>query len=126
MPFNDDYIELNNIIAATYLGITPEEQSIKQDILINIKLYKDLKSSAVSDKIEDTINYSDVINYLYYELAKIKFNLIESLAEYLVSSLADVFNPYAIELDISKTNPPLDYYPDSKITIHIYRKFKEG
>ena len=38
MPFNDDYIELNNIIAAAYLGITFEEQSKLQDILLNIKL----------------------------------------------------------------------------------------
>ena len=80
MPFNDDYIELNNIIAAAYLGITFEEQSKLQDILLNIKLYKDLKSPGASDKVEDTINYSDVINFIYKELTITKFNLIESLA----------------------------------------------
>ena len=126
MPFNDDYIELNNIIADAYLGITFEEQSKLQDILLNIKLYKDLKLPSASDKVEDTINYSDVINFIYKELTITKFNLIESLAEHLVSKLLNTFSPNAIEIDISKINPPINHYPESTISIHIYRDDKKG
>ena len=126
MPFNHDYIELNNIIAATRLGVTAEEQSKIQDIVINLKLYKELKLPGISDNVEDTINYANVINFIYQELTKTKFHLIESLAEHLINQVANLFSPNAIEIDISKINPPLDYYPDSKISIHIYREFTKG
>ena len=126
MPFTHDYIELNNIIAAPRLGVTAVEQSKIQDILINLKLYKDLKLPGISDNVEDTINYANVINFIYQDLTKTKFHLIESLAEHLINKVANLFSPNAIEIDISKINPPLDYYPDSKISIHIYREFTKG
>ena len=37
MPLNNDYIELNNIITSVYLGITSQEQSKMQDILLKVK-----------------------------------------------------------------------------------------
>ena len=94
--------------------------------MLNIKLYKDLKLPSASDKVEDTINYSDVINFIYKELTITKFNLIESLAEHLVSKLLNIFSPNAIEIDISKINPPINHYPESTISIHIYRDDKKG
>ena len=89
-------------------------------------MYKDLKLPGISDNVEDTINYANVINFIYQELTKTKFHLIESLAEHLINQVANLFSPNAIEIDISKINPPLDYYPDSKISIHIYREFTKG
>ena len=53
MPFNHDYIELNNIIAATRLGVTAEEQSKIQDIVDN-------------QKIKCPICNADKMNYNYY------------------------------------------------------------
>tara|TARA_Y100000996_G_C22477239_1_gene624697 strand:- start:531 stop:911 length:381 start_codon:yes stop_codon:yes gene_type:complete len=126
MPLNNDYIELNNIITSVYLGITSQEQSKMQDILLNIKLYKNLKTPGLSDNIDDTINYADVIDFIYQELQKTKFCLIEAIAEHLISQIKKNFTPVAIEIEISKTNPPLNHFPDSKISIHIYREFKEG
>ena len=126
MPLNNDYIELNNIITSVYLGITSQEQSKMQDILLNIKLYKNLKTPGLSDNIDDTINYADVIDFIYQELQKTKFCLIEAIAEHLISQIKNNFTPVAIEVEISKTNPPLNHFPDSKISIHIYREFEEG
>ena len=87
MPLNNDYIELNNIITSVYLGITSQEQSKMQDILLNIKLYKNLKTPGLSDNIDDTINYADVIDFIYQELQKTKFCLIEAIAEHLISQI---------------------------------------
>ncbi|MFL2627019.1 MAG: dihydroneopterin aldolase [Dehalococcoidia bacterium] len=126
MPLNNDYIELNNIITSVYLGITSQEQSKMQDILLNIKLYKNLHKPGLSDNIHDTINYADVIDFIYQELPKTKFGLIEAIAEHLISQIKNIFSPMAIEIEISKINPPLNHFPDCKISIHIYRKFKEG
>jgi|TARA_B110001454_G_scaffold21800_1_gene21167 FolB domain-containing protein len=122
-PSYNDYIELSDIVATAYLGISDNERSIKQEISLNIRFNTNLNKAGNSDNIKDTINYADVVEIIFQELNKVRFKLIESLAEYLVELLRTIYSPNSIEIEIFKINPPLKHYSDSKVKIHLYRKF---
>ena len=55
-----DRILIRNLHARGPIGISDEERSRPQDILINISIGTDTRAAAQSDEIADCINYSTV------------------------------------------------------------------
>ncbi len=55
-----DKIIIKDLTARGIIGIDSWERSTPQEILINIVLYTDLKTAGQTDRIEDTISYSQV------------------------------------------------------------------
>lgn len=75
-----DTIFITDLLTQGVIGINDWEREITQDILINITLKFDLKKSAQSDNIEDTLNYKT--------LTKLIIKYVENSEHYLVETLA--------------------------------------
>jgi FolB domain-containing protein len=75
-----DQIEIKDLLLRGIIGIHDWEREKKQDILVNITLFGDLKSAGESDRIEDTINYRT--------LTKSVIEQVESVGRYTVEALA--------------------------------------
>lgn len=76
-----DKIYINDLAARCIIGLGEEERREKQEVIINITLFCDLKKAAKSDRLEDTIDYSRLTGYILDMVENSKFHLIESLAE---------------------------------------------
>ena len=76
-----DVIHIHDLHVRCIVGIYPEEREKKQDVIINITLYTDLRKACKSDRIEDTIDYK--------ELKKAVFKLAEESSFFLIERLAD-------------------------------------
>ena len=57
-----DKIIIRDLLARGPIGISDEERMAPQDILINAELYADTRNAALSDSIEDCVNYSTMAN----------------------------------------------------------------
>ena len=55
-----DKIFLRNLKVKTRIGIFEWEKAVDQMININLILYLDIKKSAKSKKIEDSVNYKSI------------------------------------------------------------------
>jgi FolB domain-containing protein len=75
-----DQIEIKDLLLRGIIGIHDWEREKKQDILVNITLFGDLKAAGESDRIEDTINYRT--------LTKSVIEQVESVGRYTVEALA--------------------------------------
>ncbi len=62
------------------IGIYPEERARPQEIVINVTMYADTRPAAVSDKIEDAVNYETIAQKIT--------RYVESSADYLVERTA--------------------------------------
>lgn len=76
----EDQIMIKDLMLRGIIGINDWEREHKQDILINITLYLDLKPAGASDKIEDTANYRTLTKQIIAH--------VESSAPYTVEALA--------------------------------------
>jgi FolB domain-containing protein len=56
-----DQTFIKNLLLQGIIGITEQERSQPQDILINITLYGDTHKAGVSDNIKDCINYATIV-----------------------------------------------------------------
>lgn len=56
----NDRIEIKDLLVRGILGVNDWERTNKQDILINVALFADLKAAGEKDDLELTVNYRTV------------------------------------------------------------------
>ncbi len=92
------------------VGVTDEERSKPQRLLVSVDMVADFSSAEVSDRIEKTINYQDVAD----ELVKFGQNRSWKLLERLVSNIADLilsrFKPESVVVEVKKFALPKARY----------------
>ena len=78
---NYDKIYIRDLALRCIIGFNDEERREKQDVLINIVLYVDIKKACRSDRVEDSINYKTVKKQVIALVEQSSYNLVEKLAE---------------------------------------------
>lgn len=117
----DDIIHLQSIETNTTIGIYPHEKTSKQPVIIDLKIYTDIKKASISENIYDTCDYANLTKFIVNYLNNSKFNLIETLAETLAEILLKEFKLKKIDLKISKPLALQDICPGALVSINISR-----
>ena len=76
-----DRILIKDLMLRCVLGLSDDERREKQDVLINLILWTDLRPAAASDSIRDAVDYS--------LLKKRIISLVEGSQYHLAETLAD-------------------------------------
>ncbi len=76
-----DRILISDLRARCILGVSDEERREKQDVVINLSLYADLRSAARSDRFEDTVDYRAIKKRVLSLVEASRCFLVEALAE---------------------------------------------
>ena len=76
-----DRILIKDLMLRCILGLSGEERREKQDVLINLVLWTDLKRAAASDNIEDTVDYAALKKRIITLVEGSQFHLAEALAD---------------------------------------------
>lgn len=85
-----DYVEINDLLLRTIIGINPEERVNRQDVVINIRMETDNRPAAASDRIEDAVNYRTITKQVIELVEGSRFYLVERMAERIAAiCLAD-------------------------------------
>lgn len=100
---NQDFIVINNLQVETFVGINAHEQIERQPVIINIKMAVN-NAAALSNDINDAINYKvvydKVTNFVIYG----KFLLLENMAEQIANLLFENFSIQYVKIEINKPN----------------------
>jgi len=100
-------IKLTNIRTYSYHGCLAEEAAIGSDYRVDIEIKTDLRKSAISDQLEDTVDYV-FLNQVVKEEMAIRAQLLEQVAHRII---VRIFKESAavscILIRVSKINPPI-------------------
>jgi dihydroneopterin aldolase len=100
-------IKLQNIRTFSYHGCLIEESKIGSDYRVDLEVKTDLKKSAVSDDLNDTVDYVLLNRIVVEEMAK-RSNLLEHVAQRIMKRSFDEASSITyIKLAVSKLNPPI-------------------
>jgi FolB domain-containing protein len=80
-----DRILIKDLMLRCVLGLSGEERREKQDVLINLVLWTDLRPAAASDSIEDTVDYSTLKKRIISLVEGSQYHLAETLADRIAS-----------------------------------------
>jgi len=97
-----DIIYLRDLRIDTVIGIYDWERRIKQTIVLDIEMATDIRKAALSDNIEDTLNYKAVAKRLISFVEESNFQLVETLAEEVARIITDEFSVPWLRLQVNK------------------------
>jgi 7,8-dihydroneopterin aldolase/epimerase/oxygenase len=100
-------IKLKNIRTYSYHGCLIEEGKIGSDYSVDLEVKTDLRKSALSDHLKDTVDYV-LLNRIVEEEMAIRSNLLEHVAHRIIKRIFDEVAAISrITLAVSKLNPPI-------------------
>jgi dihydroneopterin aldolase len=100
-------IKLKNIRTYSYHGCLIEEGKIGSDYAVDLEVKTDLRKSAVSDDLKDTVDYV-LLNRIVVEEMEIRAHLLEHVAHRIIKRIfKEVPAISRITLAVSKLNPPI-------------------
>ena len=100
-------IKLQNIRTFSFHGCLEEEAKIGSDYRVDLEIKTDLRKSAVSDEIKDTVDYV-LLNKIVEEEMAIRSKLLEHVAQRILTRIfKEIPAVSRILLAVSKLNPPI-------------------
>ncbi len=97
-----DIIYIKDLRIDTIIGIYDWERRARQTVILDIEMGTDIKKSAQSDAIKDTLNYKAVAKRLISFVENSNYQLVETLAENIAEILLSEFNVPWLRLQLNK------------------------
>ena len=98
------------------VGVTDEERSKPQRLLITIDFKFDFSSAAVSGRLGRTIDYHEAVKSLIKLGENRNWKLIESVASDIASKLLSEFHPESVTVEVKKFSIPEARYVSVSLT----------
>ena len=106
-------IEVLGIRALGRHGVLAEEQARSQPFEVDVRLEVDLAAAAVSDRIEDTLDYAVLTEAVARTVELESFRLLERLADRIARICLSMTEVHAVEVTVRKMRPPIPVHVSS-------------
>jgi dihydroneopterin aldolase len=97
-----DKIFIQALKTEAIIGIFDWERQVKQTVVIDLELGFDIRKAALSDSIDDTLNYKALAKRVLAFVSASSFHLVESLAEHIAMLVLEEFGVAHVSLILSK------------------------
>ncbi len=81
-----DRIVVRDLRVRCIIGVDDEERRERQDVLLNLDIFTDLRKAGKSDRLEDALDYRALKKRIVQMVENSGYHLVEALAE----SVADI------------------------------------
>jgi dihydroneopterin aldolase len=97
-----DKIFIHALKTETIVGIFDWERQVKQTVLLDIEFSADIRKAALTDSIDDTLNYKGVSKRVLAFIEESSFHLVETLAEHVAMLILEEFGVSWVSIALSK------------------------
>lgn len=99
-----DKIIIKGLKIYAYHGVNPEEKTEGQNFILDIICTSDLSKPCVSDNVDDTVSYAQIIKLVRKIFTSEKYDLIEKAAQIVADRILDSF-PAAEQVTVTLKKP---------------------
>lgn len=97
-----DKVFINDLRVETVIGIYDWEREIRQTVSLDLEMHVDVERAALTDRIEDTLNYKAVAKRLIAFIEDSRFQLVETLAQRCAEIVLAEFDVDWLRLKVGK------------------------
>lgn len=97
-----DTIFIHALKTEAIIGIFDWERQVKQTVLVDIEIGADIAKAALSDSIDDTLNYKRVAKRVLAFVEESTFHLVETLGEHIAMLILEDFGVPWVRISLSK------------------------
>jgi len=97
-----DKIFIKDLTVRGVIGISEKERSQPQDILINVSIFTNIDKGAMSDNIEDCINYRTIAKTIIAHVEKTSRYTVEALANDIAKICLQPYDVIKVKVKVEK------------------------
>lgn len=97
-----DRIAIRELAARCIVGINDDERREKQDVVVSLVLYADLRRAASSDGFEDTVDYRAIKKRVLSLVEGSSFHLLEALAAAVARACLEFRGVERVDVSVEK------------------------
>jgi dihydroneopterin aldolase len=97
-----DKIFLHALKAEAIIGIYDWERQVKQTVIVDLEMNGSIRKAALSDSIDDTLNYKKVAKRVLAFIEGSQYHLVETLTEQIAMLLLSEFGLTWVRVSLSK------------------------
>jgi D-erythro-7,8-dihydroneopterin triphosphate epimerase len=95
-------IKIKNLALRTVVGFNEWERNKKQDVLLNVEMEFEAKKAVEADNVKDSVDYKKIKNEIIAGVEASNFNLLETLANYVLKIIMDHPQVLAAKVEVDK------------------------
>jgi dihydroneopterin aldolase len=112
-----DTIALHGLREFGYHGVFDFEKEQGQEFVVDVDIETDFSSAVATDNIGNTVNYADVATIAVEGITKQRFDLIETLADYIAAQVLKLQGVKAVQVTVHKPQAPIQAeFADVRVT----------
>ena len=100
-----DAIEITGLRYYGYIGYFPEEQVLGQWFEVDLTIWLDLSEVGKSDRLEDTLNYAEVVERVRELIETSKYKMIERLNTAIIDAILEMEMVQKVRSRVKKWPP---------------------
>lgn len=97
-----DRITIKDLLVRAIVGINDDERVNRQDVLINISMWTDVRDAAASDSIDDAVNYRSVTKQIIEHVEESQCFLVERLVQEIADLCLVDRRVHKVEVSVEK------------------------
>src|ERR1700704_4807687 len=97
-----DTIFVHALKTEAIIGIFDWERQVRQTVIVDIEISADIRKAALSDSIDDTLNYKRGAKRVLAFVGASSFHLVETLAEHIAMLILQDFGIAWVRISLSK------------------------
>lgn len=97
-----DIVFLHGLRVDTVIGVWDWERRIRQTLILDIDVGMDIRRAAASDAIDDALDYKAVTKRIMQLAEQSRFQLVESFAERVASTVLEEFGAPWVRVKLNK------------------------
>jgi dihydroneopterin aldolase len=114
-------IEISGLSLYTHVGVTEAEREVGQRLLIDIRMDVGEVDATVTDRLEDTVDYSAVAELANLVAQQRSYRTLERLCAAIADRLLERFDAQAVWIKAAKPEPPMAL-PVTEVSVEVWRQ----
>ena len=117
-----NFIKIENIELWARVGVLEHERKLGQLFNLDILLWSDFDACSKNDDIKATIDYSLIIDKVKSHAKTFSCYTIEKYSEEIIKIILCGFNPDAIKITLTKSQPPIKGFNGKVSIVKFFEK----
>lgn len=114
-------IEISGLSLFTHVGVTEAERQVGQRLLLDMRIDVGEVDATVTDRIEDTVDYSEVAQMANLVAQQRSYKTLERLCAAIADRVIEQFDAHAVWVKAAKPEPPMAL-PVSEVSVEVWRE----
>tara|TARA_B100000212_G_C27368925_1_gene531670 strand:+ start:1357 stop:1722 length:366 start_codon:yes stop_codon:yes gene_type:complete len=117
-----NFLKIEKIELWARVGVLEQERKLGQLFNLDILLWSDFDKCSVNDDLNETLDYSLIIDKVKDHSKNFSCLTIEKYSEEILKLIQSGFKPDRIKITLTKCNPPIDGFHGKVSIVKFFEK----